>query len=467
VRCKNLDYCFLTRGRALFILLIMLTNSILSVSAQPDSFKISFENSPQQVAENSTSTDPPSVTIDNAFKLAVEQNPVLKAARKNMDISQADTGIANYIPNPSVMGTFGWGTTTTSLGNAHQVALEQLVETAGKRKARVRVAKADYARVCAEYNALVWQVREQVQHAYLQLISAFAVKSLMQEQVHLYEKLTTLAQERFLKGEAPEIEVLQAKLAKAQFAPQLIQATTTIELAKVRLNQVVGNTLPPNFTIETNANFLESGRLGPSTPSLQMPLPPLEGLLAKAIRYRQDLESALKRIEKSEEELLLAKRLRIPDIEVSSGYSFLLNNQNSSDGRTVYYQGGFVSASVETPIFHNQKYELAKAEAQLVQSKEDAEVSRQAIRAEVESALLNVKSSRKIVVNFQENLLPELEKMLQLTQSSYQKGETGLASVIQVQKAIREVQTNYLNALIGYQDACEELEQRVGEPLIQ
>jgi cobalt-zinc-cadmium efflux system outer membrane protein len=404
------------------------------------------------------------LTLANVLALVDSRNPQLQAARQQLGIRQAEIRIAGQVPNPQLNAYYGFGKQTTQLGNPQQFGVTQTLETAGKRRKRVDVARAQQRLTEAELDNLRWTIRSQVRQSYLSLAEQEALQLLVRNQMRLLDQLVDVAQKRVQAGAAPEAELLQARLARSNLDTRLTQVIGDIRQAKIELNALLGNTLPEDFQIADWGLANPAGQETELVPMMVETLPPKDPLLEAAFKQRQDLAAALHRVDLRRQELRLQRAQRVPDVQLAAGYLFS-DPPSGPTGERTFYGGEYVSANMTVPVFHNQQNEIRRAEILSLQAGLEAEALRLQIRAELDKAYNSLVVARANILRYQTELLPSAQEVLNLAELSYRYGKTGLTSFILTEQTVQQVRSDYLDALIAYQNAWGELERATGGPL--
>ncbi len=400
------------------------------------------------------------LSLSEAFQRADARNPQLLAAQRNLNISAAGITIAGVRPNPQIALQYGFGSVYDKSANPQQLSLNQTVELGGKRSKRISVAKSQYELAVLQYNSTRFDTHGQVRRAYAELAAAQASFRSQQEQIQLLQKLVYIALKRFEAGAAPEAELLQAQLALNQTVPQLRQARGRIQQARIQLNALLGDSPAQNIEINDPGMFNMAVKNTQLVPTPDVQLPAVEKLLAQAYEQRPDFKSARQQTEVGQQQLRLAKALRIPDLQLSGGYLF-----TTADAPTQNTNGVFFGVTVNLPIFYRQQGEVAQAQATMDQSVEQQNVVRSQIAVDVRTAYEALLIAREKIRKYQSQLLPDSREVLGLAQESYQVGKTNLASAIAVQQADQQIRSGYVDAVTAYQSAYADLEKAVGTPL--
>lgn len=400
------------------------------------------------------------LSLSEAFTQADERNPDLIAARRSLDLSRADITIAGAAPNPQITLQYGFGSIYTEQGSAQQVGINQLFELGGKRNARLGLADAQYRLTNLQLDALSWQIRSRVRRAYAELAAAEAQSRSVAQQTALVQRLVDIARKRFEAGAAPQAELLQAQLSRAQIDTQRTQALGRIQQARIQLASLIGTASQQEVAVTDQGLFDLSIQKTELVPGPDATLPTAEELLARAYDQRLDLRGTQQQIAVGRQQLALAQAQRTPDLQAGIGYQFTTYTNGISQAN-----GVSLGLGVTVPLSYNQQGEVARAQATIDQSGLQVSALRSQIAAQVRTAYQSLLASRDNIRRYQTQLLPSSRDVLGLAQESYQVGKTGLTSAILAQQADQQIRSGYLDAVVAYQSAWADLEQAVGSPL--
>lgn len=443
-------------GSLLTLVLLLMVGWQIACQAQQPSQTLENAPLPNTVIHSALS-------LSEALKLAEENNMQLQEARKNMALSQLDVIIARRIPNPQLMGNFSVGKVVTVQSNPQQLALTQMIETAGKRRKRTEVAKSQLALTQLEYDTLRWEVRSQVRKAYAQLIASEQAIDGLEILSQLLDRLVGIAKKRYEAGAAPQFEVVQSELVRNQLDSQRNQAQSQIEQARYQVNSLLGNQLPDTFQTTEKGVLrvrVEKTELAPAPTDH---LPSKDELYRKALTARADLKSAEQQRVVSTRQLRLTQAQRVPDIELQLGW--LTAPAPPHDSRTIWFNGPFIQFNVDLPILHNQGAEIQKGKINLYQNEVQIRDLQRQVRLEIDTAYSRLLAARKNLSLFQDTLIPMARTAMQMAQRSYEVGKTPLVNVIFAQQNVQQVLNSYRDTVVDYQNAWVGLETAVGLPV--
>ena len=121
-------------------------------------------------------------------------------------------------------------------------------------------------------------------------------------------------------------------------------------------------------------------------------------------------------------------------------------------------------AVLTIPLFdlgaNRNQQRAAQFEAQA--GEKQLELLRSQVAAQLESALISLGQSRKLVARYHDSLVPQTLDLLRKTQIGYAAGASTYLEVLEAQRAIKQIQTEYLQALAGVQTGQADLESALG-----
>ena len=397
--------------------------------------------------------DPQKVSINEAVEIARKNNLDIQAARLNINIEENNIKAANRLQNPEIGVFYNFG--QAGKGNPQQIGASQTVEIA-KRGARKKLAKAGYELTLRNIEYLEFDLKMDVREAYTNLLAKKSVYTTMKAQEELLQKMLEQAQAKYKTGEVTQIDVLQAQLLLNQIITEVNSAQYDVKTALYEFNKVIN--CPDGFYDTTEDSFTKEYKpLLIPKPDAQMP--DFESISTAAINNRLDIKIALQAIDVSEKELITVLRQKVPDIEISGGYSYQ-NPGQSGDG--IFKHGAYVGANlVNLPILYNYAPEIKNARLKLEQAHLNY--------ASVENKALNdiKKSYDKFLLaqmnlrNYSEQLLGNSEELIKASRESYKQGKTDLTTLITMEESYRMISVAHTYALADYYNAWNEFIRQV------
>jgi outer membrane protein TolC len=308
------------------------------------------------------------LTVDDAVRLALENNPDLKADRLDPQISDtrvavaagafkptfntslqrnnqlqppagflipaptsndvvtSNAGVSQRLPWFGTSYSVAWSATHTesnSFLNSYNPLLQSglsvsvsqpLVRDLFTDTARQQLATSRINRDIADTRLRESLVRTtaNVKTAYWNLVSAKANLDARRKALDLARELARVNQARVEVGQSPPIDLVSAQAEVAVDEEQLIIAETTIKEAEDRLRLLILDTSQrDSWTVAIEAI---------DSPPVGLAIPDVDQAVTSALRDRADLARARKDIETSETSLKFAGNQRLPDVRLNASY---------------------------------------------------------------------------------------------------------------------------------------------------
>ena len=174
---------------------------------------------------------------------------------------------------------------------------------------------------------------------------------------------------------------------------------------------------------------------------------------------RPDIIGAQATLESRQAQVRAISRQRYPDIELQLRRgSFFGQGYGSSPSSTA------LRAVITVPIFDFGSIGREKKAAQAEVRGQQAQITllRQQAATQVEQALIRLGQQRETVSQYRAVIVPQTLDLLRKTQIGYAVGASTFLEVLDAQRTLRQVQTEYLQALVGTRTSEAALESALG-----
>lgn len=278
---------------------------------------------------------------EDLLRAALEMHPDLAIVRADLAAAQAAIREAAERPNPSVSvglerksGAGDVSPWVTSL------SLDVPFETAGKRGARVRQARAMTAEAAANVDQAIWNVRGGVGRAWTEVARGSALTALRQREAALRADIVSIYEKRLQVGESATPDVARARAEARTTGAAALAAAARLASARDALAAAIGiprSALPDDLDLSAI----------PAGASIDGRLQEL------ALTARPDVLAALAHYQAADAALRLAVKAQYPDVHLSPGIG--------------WDQGAFkwtIGAAAELPVFNRHQGAIARAEAE-------------------------------------------------------------------------------------------------------
>lgn len=391
------------------------------------------------------------LTLEDAVKIALENNFEIKIAKNNLKIDETNNSLANAGMLPSINANV---TNNNSQLNTSQTQSDGSVRNADNAKnfnivygVSLDWTVFDGLKMFARKEQLATlelQGKAQLQGAILSKIGAVYTTyyDLVQQQqvmasidsaIVISNQRVTTADNRFTIGKASKLEVLNAKVDLNSDKSLLLNQKENYKNTKIRLNELLARPLQTDFKVvqeiefEKNLNYDE--------------------VLTTATNQNPELQTQILSKKLADINLKHVKGNRYPTVQLTSGYNF--NRSEASLGFiTQSSSQGFVyGVSATLPIFNGflqnknekvAKYEVENASLLLEQQKLNLE-------SQIASLFASYQTNMELV-KMEEDNVAIAKQNLDITLSKY---KIGTITTIE----FRTAQQNFIEASLRYSNA--------------
>ncbi len=394
------------------------------------------------------------ITEQQAIALFYQRNLSLIAANFNIDNAQAQEIIAAAIPNPVFSFTvsslnpnmFRQEFNNVSSLPAISPQIQQLIETAGKRRLRVESSELATEAVNFDLKDTARILTNAVRRSYYSLLLAQKTAKVATENYERYREILRVNGIRLKVGDISETDFTRIEV-------ESLKAQGDQDQAKAALNQARANLLLLLGWPENSMEILAVEAWPVATSEIAKS--GQDQLAEKALERRPDLQAARVRIDQAGKILTLANRLAIPDVTVGAFYQ--------RDPGNFFTESGGVSVSVPLPLFYRQEGEISKARVGLSSAELALKQTEQGVRAEVMKALAAWQSADAISQRFETSVVKRIEMLRKAQEIAYQKGAVGLLDLIDAERNYKAMMLDYYTALANRSNAWADLLMAYGE----
>lgn len=420
-------------------------------------------DSPGSLAANNNS-DKTKLTLESALHLAIANNPELSATTWDVSAakSRVDTALAARWPTVSLEGGYQHHVDDQRLiGTRYNgergdfdteifrgdVIVKLPVYTGGRITAEIEIAELQRT---AEERRLV-QSREElvfnVSSTFFTILGQREVIHSLEFAARAMESHRRQVQDLLAAQKAARVDLLRTDVRLANLKYSLVAEQNTLATLRRLLANLLGvgydpepvsSAEQPELFIPTNTNSAE--------------------LLAAALKTRGDYLAALARMEAQAQRIEAAQSGTRPTVSLFANYGVRADSLGDEDdigsaGLVVampIFDGGLRDAKVETEraVLAASRDRLQKLELQ--------------IRREIETALLDIGSSRERI-NAARQALDQAAESLRIEQLKYGLSSGSMLDVLDAQSALLQSETSHTRAQVDHRIAAARLKLATGE----
>ncbi len=393
------------------------------------------------------------LTLQASLDQSLAQSPRMSGVRALMGVSKAAYLQALSFPNP---GIYLNDTKHTS----YLTGVTIPVEPPWKVVFRCLIAKRQIDESQLNILKSMWQFRGEVRRNYAQFVMSEQVLAARRQLRDLAEKIWHASQSQFEHGNAPGLDVRRAKLAFIQAKMDFQQAEIRQDQAREQMNIVMGRAI--DSPIKTPP-LPDPGKLPENSellPDFKKALPSRDQFVQMAKNNRLDLRITKASIATNKANLLNTYGNILPTPRFVVGRAHELNPPNGPADWVPFFQG-----YIDMPLFDFQQGNIARFNAIEKQLELNLKGQANQIEGEVELAYKNLIAARERLRAFQNEALPEADAIADVSRHGYELGQTDLNTLLDSQRVNIQIKSQYLDAVLAYQLAINDLEQAIGIPL--
>ncbi len=378
-----------------------------------------------------------SLTSPDAIRLALEDNPELRAFRERVQAATGRSTKARAWPNPELeLGVEEWPTDRGFSDAKQTLGVAQTVPFPGKKRLDRQIGRAGITSASAE---LRWRELELVRAVKSAFFRALGAERIVEEQarlVTLVESSATDARRRVQAGAAPDQEQLRAEIPLEQARGELLRLQQESAIGREELLALLGGDHPGSTRL--------AGTLAEIPPESALQSPPADWvdrhprmLMASSARAEAELATQRTGLEP------------YPDVKLG-----VAGGREAVTGHSIVE----FRVGLPLPIFDRAKGQQQEAQAavRIAQAQEE-HVHRQ-LCVQRESAKLRLTAAAAQAAQYRERILPKAEAALRLVQAGFDQGKFGFIDLLDTQRTLAEARLSYQQRLLDLNLAQAELE---------
>ena len=374
---------------------------------------------------------------------AIYYHPEIEISQARLAAARAGIRTAGQIPNPTLTVGPGNGVLAAEAPSALTlgILISFVLETFGKREARVEQAQNLTEAARQDLAAAAWQVRSGVRTALLDVWAAEGRLRLAQRRRNLQEEIVALLERRFTAGDSSALDVARERINLSQVTLAARDAERQGAEARARLAAAVG----------VPVRALDQVRLGLAAFDNPPQVPDVgemtEGSLRRqALLGRADVLGLLAEYQATQSSLRLEVAKQFPNINVGPGYAF-------DRGDNLYN----FELSVDLPIFNQNQGQIAEAHAQRKAAAAKLAGLQAKIIGDIDRAVAAYRSAARTLATANTLLQSQVRRRQQLDRA-YQMGEVDRLAPLTADLEQEVVQLARYEAVVQQREAIAMVE---------
>ncbi len=396
---------------------------------------------------------PLSLTFRTYLEDVARSNLGLAAQRANVPLAEAQVVLARIFPDPVVTaGIASWDLSGVGAQNNISAGVSIPFEWPTKRPARVAAARASLDVANAELDDFVRVLRANAATAYVDALLAQRVLLRRKQAYESIAKVLKANEERQREGAVAEMVVLQARIETRRYHGDVVAAEGELRASRAVVADQMGRRSPSSARAERDiAGVSGELRVAPKT------FDP-DALIAHALASRSDVRARQLGVRAANARVDLARANRGVDMAVNLGWVYYTQGRPGSAYDSPAYHTGNATLSVPLPLSHVLSGELQGARAAVQQAEAQRSAAELHATTEVRAALARYEAARDRLAEFDQALLADSDKLLEMARYSFEQGASRLIELLTAQRTWTETYIAYETALADHARALIALE---------
>lgn len=392
-----------------------------------------------------------SIQADNNKEFSLQElvdrglvnSPLIAAKVQEVNARHAAYKAAKRLTNPEL--TFAWGKAESYdelvQRNTSEFVFSQPLENPFKRHYRIQVFERDWeaTEYLLEYTKL--ELMYEIKNHYYQILLQKEKLELAKKNADSIAEIYQLILKRAQLGEVKELDAIKLQVESLMAQNALNKIWTDLQLAKERLNKFMGNTLPPDFNVQGELEYI------PLNVDEQV-------LLAEILPSHPLIKEKEKRNEQAQENIRFVKWQLLPDFKLIGFSKKELDGRNKGLGITL-----------DIPLWNWRSKEVAEAESLLLKQHQELRTIKMELSTETKTKVNQLRLSARTLNLFTTGLLKQAEESLKIAEISYTHGEISLIDFLDSQRTYFSIMTDYQDSLYAWNADRAALERAIGEEL--
>lgn len=379
-----------------------------------------------------------SLTLDSCVARALERNPGLRGAEREVEAARARLRQAGAFDAPSLSYQTGKrGTPVSREEHESAIRLSQDLGAPGERGRAKAVARIDVAIAEANRESIVLKLRGDVTRGYRRVQADALGLRTLETLRKTAADLEQMVSARLRTGSARYLDVLRARSERVRIENDAVEAERVLREDRRTLNTLIARA--PDEPLAT-ADTLVHVPLADS----------LESVLRMALATRPRLRSTRLEVERGGAQVALTRNGLWPSTSLSAGF----DRVPGSDSPGV---GAEISISLPFAPWTDRRARISEARASQGSAQARLEVVQREVDAALRNAFESARTAERQVQQFDRVLLADASDAIRTAIQNYQAGQIDGLELFETLRTFRSIELEHIRALLNYALALTDL----------
>jgi outer membrane protein TolC len=387
----------------------------------------------------------PQEVLDMYIRIAVENNPGLRAESAEADATSLQAIQARSLMNPEIeMEILSWARNPMPNGTTFRLRAMQMIPWFGSLGERERyyerISEAEEQYVVNSKNSLIREVTE----SWYMMNEREHHIMMIDENINHLTTLEQIALARLEGGGGSQVDVLRIQIERDKLINERDSMQRMLDADKVRFNRLLNR--------QTDAQIFLFAEM------VTKPLPIINSELL------QDSNPNLKALRLSESAASSAVEVARLEAKPSFGVGFMISHQSAAFVNPNGLNTIEAMVRLELPIYRTRnkaRVQQAQLRQQAIRDYQEEMVN--SLESDLMDAMQRYTNARQTAQLYQDQLIPALEQALSLAMTDYSYGRGTFEQIIQLQRQLIEFEKIWSESVTNQNLAVTEIEYLTGE----
>jgi len=378
------------------------------------------------------------LTLEQAIKLAVNNNPGIELSQADIEISKAGIRQAKSAYYPQISSRL----IIPFIGRESGFYLDQLIWDFGRTSNRVKSSKAALESSGFRKDSTRDDLILDTIIAYYTILSDKHIAASLEKRVTEAQKRLERTTSFFESERASELDVTKSEANLSDVKLELSRADNNLELSNFRLKTLMGQEDEFDLKLEDVSGYNKK-------------IFDLKESIDQALGTRPELKEIRAREVSTKANLEVSKKEFYPIVFGRTAYRF--------EGKGAQTPGFIAGVGVKFPIFEgfSRFGKLQEAKAGIRKVKSEMEVAKANIVSEVKELYLDLEFAEENIL-VRHKTKESAQKTLVLAQERYRQGRASEVELAEAESLFETSKAKYMQALYTYNINVAKLERAIG-----
>jgi len=393
-----------------------------------------------------------SLSADEFVSRALAANAELAAARLNIERARARLRQAGLRPNPTIDFERQNGVFDSPGEGGTFIGLSLPVETGGKRRGRIELARIGLEAAEAEIADRERRLANDVRIAYAEAMAALDELEVTTGLDNLDMQTARMVEARVGEGDAAPLELNLLRVEIERLRSRRALTAGRLQAALLRLQNLAGLDQPlrPRDSLSAALSF--------------QPPATMESAIEIALRSRPDLRLARLEEEAAAAGLKLARAQSAPDVTLFTRYGSQLTTFDSTPVGAISDRDRLLAfgVSISLPVFNRNQGAKAESDIAIAQAKRRRLFIESSAITQVKTAWARYEAAGAALRTFEQGVLARSGDNIRAIRGAYEIGAFRATDLINEQRRLLDARREFAEALGERYRALADLQAAIG-----